>query len=258
VGEGAFGLGLFLVWGAFGLGLVLVWGVFGLGGMWFGGRLRCCPAREGVGRAPCNVIGVGKLLVPVLPFPSPAHPINPSLKPHPAPRPNNAHADIPLKKAIAGVRVALLGEGLWVVNPTAVQMAGSRLDLMMAGTRDAVLMIEGFCDFLSEEEMIEAVGIGAAAIGAMCEQMEAWAAKVGLGGRGCVWGGGLGGGGGAAGELGWRRARSLQACADRNQKRNAISSRPQTTTTTTANRLASPSAPTACCCQRGLRRGWWS
>jgi polyribonucleotide nucleotidyltransferase len=34
-------------------------------------------------------------------------------------------------------------------------MAASRLDLVMAGTKDAVLMIEGFCDFLSEEQMIE-------------------------------------------------------------------------------------------------------
>ncbi|KAI8473323.1 MAG: chloroplast polyribonucleotide phosphorylase [Monoraphidium minutum] len=88
-------------------------------------------------------------------------------------------SDIPLKKAVAGVRVALLGEGLWVVNPSAVQMGASRLDLMMAGTKDAVLMIEGFCDFLSEEQMIEAIGIGAEAISKMCSQMEAWAAKVG-------------------------------------------------------------------------------
>lgn len=34
-------------------------------------------------------------------------------------------------------------------------MAASKLDLVMAGTKDAVLMIEGFCDFLSEEQMLE-------------------------------------------------------------------------------------------------------
>lgn len=97
------------------------------------------------------------------------------------------HTDIPLKKAVAGVRVALLGaprSGLWVVNPTAAQMAASRLDLVMAGTKDAVLMIEGFCDFLSEEEMLEGIGAGAKAIAGMCEQMEAWAAKVCARGRG--------------------------------------------------------------------------
>lgn len=34
-------------------------------------------------------------------------------------------------------------------------MAVSKLDLMMAGTADAVLMIEGFCDWLTEEQMLE-------------------------------------------------------------------------------------------------------
>lgn len=63
--------------------------------------------------------------------------------------------DIPLKKAVAGVRVGFLpGQG-FVVNPTAAQMGVSQLDLMIAGTADAVLMIEGFCDWLSEEQMLE-------------------------------------------------------------------------------------------------------
>jgi len=56
---------------------------------------------------------------------------------------------------VAGVRVGLLG-GEFVVNPTVSQMAESRLDLVMAGTADAVLMIEGYCDFLSEAEMLQA------------------------------------------------------------------------------------------------------
>lgn len=43
----------------------------------------------------------------------------------------------------------------FVVNPSASQMASSQLDLMMAGTAEAVLMIEGFCDWLSEEQMLE-------------------------------------------------------------------------------------------------------
>ena len=53
------------------------------------------------------------------------------------------------------MRVGLLG-GEFVVNPTVSQMAESRLDLVMAGTADAVLMIEGYCDFLSEAEMLQA------------------------------------------------------------------------------------------------------
>ena len=68
-------------------------------------------------------------------------------------------SDIPFTKAVAGVRVGLLpdgdGSGTFVVNPTVDQMAVSRLDLMLAGTADAVLMIEGFCDFLTEQQMLE-------------------------------------------------------------------------------------------------------
>lgn len=54
---------------------------------------------------------------------------------------------------MAGCRVGLI-DGAFVVNPTVAQMEVSRLDLVIAGTRDAVLMIEGFCYFLTEEEML--------------------------------------------------------------------------------------------------------
>lgn len=64
-------------------------------------------------------------------------------------------SDIPLKKAVAGVRVGYLPSTGFIVNPTAAQMAVSQLDLMMAGTADAVLMIEGFCDWLSEDQMLQ-------------------------------------------------------------------------------------------------------
>ena len=56
---------------------------------------------------------------------------------------------------MAGVRVAQLPNEGFVVNPAQQQLENSRLDLVMAGTSDAVLMIEGFCDFLSNEEMVE-------------------------------------------------------------------------------------------------------
>eukprot|EP00775_Hariotina_reticulata_P013098 gene13098-13225_t len=59
-------------------------------------------------------------------------------------------------QAVAGVRVGYLPEsGGFVLNPTAAQLAASKLDLMMAGTAEAVLMIEGFCDWLTEEQMLQ-------------------------------------------------------------------------------------------------------
>ena len=64
-------------------------------------------------------------------------------------------ADIPLSKAVAGVRVGYIEGRGFVVAPTEQDMEESSLDLMLAGTADAVLMIEGYCDFLSEKQMLE-------------------------------------------------------------------------------------------------------
>ena len=51
--------------------------------------------------------------------------------------------------------MGLLPDLGFVVNPTVQQMEESTLDLIMAGTDGAVLMIEGYCDFLTEEQMLE-------------------------------------------------------------------------------------------------------
>lgn len=157
------------------------------------------------------------------------------------------HTDIPLKKAVAGVRVALLGaprSGLWVVNPTAAQMAASRLDLVMAGTKDAVLMIEGFCDFLSEEEMLEGIGAGAKAIAGMCEQMEAWAAKVCARGRGVS----------AAGQEGAGVCTCWQLPRAEHKPTPPVARLRMPPPPPPPPRWARPSAPTVCCCQRASRR----
>jgi len=52
-------------------------------------------------------------------------------------------SDIPLVKPIGAVRMGLIDEE-FIVNPTAEEMKKSRLDLVLAGTEDAILMIEGF------------------------------------------------------------------------------------------------------------------
>ena len=91
-----------------------------------------------------------------------------------------AISDVPLKKPIAGVRVGLLpGETEPLINPTCEQMERSRLDLVLAGTEDAVMMIEGFGDFLTVEEMLYAVEKGHEAVANACRDIEAWAKEVG-------------------------------------------------------------------------------
>lgn len=87
-------------------------------------------------------------------------------------------SDIPLIKPVAGVRVGLV-DGKFVVNPTQEHLKKSKLDLMIAGTDDAVLMIEGYCDFLTEEQVIEAIEIGHKAIQKICEALEKWQKEIG-------------------------------------------------------------------------------
>lgn len=87
-------------------------------------------------------------------------------------------SEVPLTKAVAGVRVGRV-DGHYIVNPTVAQQADSDLDLMLAGTKDAILMIEGFCDFLTEEEVIKAIETGHESIRKICTALEQWREQVG-------------------------------------------------------------------------------
>lgn len=48
---------------------------------------------------------------------------------------------MPTSKVVAGVRIGLVGDK-YIVNPTTVEMENSDLDLLLAGTDSAILMIE--------------------------------------------------------------------------------------------------------------------
>lgn len=87
-------------------------------------------------------------------------------------------SDIPLVKPVAAVRVGMVG-GKFVLNPSLEQQKESKLDLMIAGTEDAVLMIEGYCDFLSEEQVIAAIEEGHKGIKIICDALHAWQKKIG-------------------------------------------------------------------------------
>jgi len=70
-----------------------------------------------------------------------------------------AISDIPFAEPIAASRVGLI-DGEFVLNPTYAQMKDSELDLIVAGTRSAVLMIESEAKELSEDQMIDAIIFG--------------------------------------------------------------------------------------------------
>jgi polyribonucleotide nucleotidyltransferase len=64
---------------------------------------------------------------------------------------------VPFMGPIGAARVAFSNEGEYILNPTQAQIAEGRLDLVVAGTRDAVMMVESEAKELSEEEMLGAV-----------------------------------------------------------------------------------------------------
>lgn len=89
-----------------------------------------------------------------------------------------AISDIPLVKPIGACRVGMV-DGEFVINPTVEQQKSSKLELMIAGTEDAVLMIEGSCDFLTEDQVLKAIELGHAAIRTICQAIHNWQTTLG-------------------------------------------------------------------------------
>src|SRR5207244_6522050 len=63
---------------------------------------------------------------------------------------------VPFMGPIAAARVGF-ADGEYILNPTQTQIAEGQLDLVVAGTRDAVMMVESEAKELSEEDMLGAV-----------------------------------------------------------------------------------------------------
>src|SRR5437773_11566826 len=74
-----------------------------------------------------------------------------------------ALSDIPFEKAIAGVRVGLV-DGQYVVNPTFEQRKQSQVDLVVAGSRDAIVMVEAGAKEVTGEQVVQALETAHAAI----------------------------------------------------------------------------------------------
>ena len=72
-------------------------------------------------------------------------------------------SDIPWDGPVAAVRVGRVN-GEFVINPTFAEMDKSDLDLRIAGTRDAILMVEAGSDEIPEEAMVAALEFGHKAI----------------------------------------------------------------------------------------------
>ena len=74
-----------------------------------------------------------------------------------------ALSDVPLQKTIAAVRVGLI-DGHYVINPTFTQRKESKLDLVVAGSKDGLVMVEAGSKEVTEEQVVEALETAHAAI----------------------------------------------------------------------------------------------
>ena len=89
-----------------------------------------------------------------------------------------ALSGIPFTRSIAGVRMGLV-DGEFVVNPTFEQRKRSRLDLIVAGTKDGIVMVEAGAKEVTEEEMVQALERAHAAIKEIVSGIDALAQQAG-------------------------------------------------------------------------------
>jgi polyribonucleotide nucleotidyltransferase len=89
-----------------------------------------------------------------------------------------AVSDVPFNGPISEVRVARI-DGEFVINPNRTELETADMDMMIAGTIDSIVMVEGEMSEVSEDEMVDAIIAGAKAITTQCEAQIALAKAVG-------------------------------------------------------------------------------
>jgi polyribonucleotide nucleotidyltransferase len=87
-------------------------------------------------------------------------------------------AGIPFEGPLAGVRVCRDENGEFLVNPSFEEAEASDLDLIVAGSKDAVYMLEAGAREVTEEDMLAALMFAQEAIGKFCEVQERFLAKL--------------------------------------------------------------------------------
>src|SRR5918996_503317 len=85
---------------------------------------------------------------------------------------------IPFAGPIAGVRVGRI-QGKWVLNPTFQALAHSDMELVVAGSRDSIVMVEGGALEVSEPDVLDALTIAQKGIRELIDAQEELLAKAG-------------------------------------------------------------------------------
>jgi polyribonucleotide nucleotidyltransferase len=90
-----------------------------------------------------------------------------------------ALSDLPFDGPIGAVRVGRSLDGEFILNPTYDQIAESDLDLVVAGTREAITMVEAGANEVPEGVMVEALQLAQETVQAQAEAIEEWAGEHG-------------------------------------------------------------------------------
>ena len=90
-----------------------------------------------------------------------------------------ALSDLPFDGPIGAVRVGRSLDGEFILNPTYAQIAESDLDLVVAGTKEAITMVEAGANEVPENVMVEALQLAQEAVKAQAEAIEEWAREHG-------------------------------------------------------------------------------
>ena len=80
-------------------------------------------------------------------------------------------SDLPFAEPVGAVREGRV-DGQFIINPTNSQRENSQLDLVFAGTKDQVIMIEGSANELPEEDFIAALRLAQENVKVLCEKQE--------------------------------------------------------------------------------------
>jgi polyribonucleotide nucleotidyltransferase len=90
-----------------------------------------------------------------------------------------ALSDLPFDGPIGAVRVGRSLDGEFILNPTYAQIAESDLDLVVAGTKEAITMVEAGANEVPENVIVEALQLAQEVVKAQAEGIEEWAAEHG-------------------------------------------------------------------------------
>jgi polyribonucleotide nucleotidyltransferase len=82
-----------------------------------------------------------------------------------------AVSDIPFNGPVSEVRVVRV-DGKFIINPTALEMVGNDIDMIVAGTADNIMMVEGEMKEIAEEDMLKAIELAHEAIKVHCRVQE--------------------------------------------------------------------------------------